>query len=476
MKKKKSLSRRNFLRGTGQVMIALPFLESFPSIAMGQSGAQKRYVLMYYGSCNGGTRLTLPSRYGALNQPFLPSLTSLESMRSKVSLVSSLNLPQHYSGNVPPPGEATGAQHGKMESPMLSGVRSVPKTATNFDNRYSFIRGTTSDQIAAQFLGAGSKFDSLQIRTQAVDYNGRTNPNQAISVVKNGSILNELRPIISPLELYEKIFSGGSSSPSQPPVSQLPLKKKSVLDLVLDDAQRIENSVTGQDKERLQLHFENIRKMERNLASANTGSSGGGSTSGSCGSAPNSPGPDPSISDYGFGGWANETKRGNNQADLVAYALQCGLTNVATWAITYSQCWINSEKTGNSNTSNPNSSKPDIHADSHHSSADIKAANHNWAVQFFNRLITNLDGMSEGSGSVLDNTFVVFVTAEGASAHNRSQLSYLYSGCPDKVNLGQHINGNNNYPQRLLISGLNAIGMNTNTLGETTGKIAGVLK
>ncbi len=473
MKSKKGLSRRHFLRGTGKIMVALPLIESLPSFAFAQAAPQKRYVIMYYGSCNGGIRNTNPNQFGPLTQPLLPSLSNLESIRDKISIVSSLNLPQHFSGAIPPPGEATGAQHGKMESPLLSGVRSVPKTATNFENRYAFVRGTSSDQIAAQFLGGGSKFNSLQVRTQAVDYNGRQVPSGAISVIKQGSILNELQPIVSPLALYEKIFTGGTGTSSTPsPTSQLPLKKKSVLDLVLADANRLENSLTGRDKERVQLHFENIREIERNLAASMPTTT----QPGSCGPAPAKPGADPAISDYGFGGWANETLRGNIQADLIAYALQCGLTNVASWAITYHQVWLNSQKTGNSNVNNNLSSKPDIHSDSHNAPADIRAANHNWAVNFFGRLVKNLDSMSEGNGTVLDNTFIVFVTAEGASAHNRSQLTYLYAGCPDKVNIGRHINGDNHLPSRLLISGLNAIGMNTNTMGEVTGTIPGVLK
>ncbi len=472
MKGKKGLSRRNFLWGTGKVMVALPFLESLPQMAYAQAAPQKRYVLMYYGSANGGTRNIQPSSFGPLTQNLLPAISNLEKIKNHMSIVSGLNLPQHYSGAIPPPGEATGAQHGKMESPMLSGVRSVPKTATNFDNQYSFIRGTTSDQIAAQFLGGGSQFNSLQIRTQAADYNSTQRAPEAISVVRNGTILNELRPIISPLELYEKMFSGGSTTvPST--VSQLPSKKKSVLDLVLNDANKIEGSLTGRDKERLQLHFENIREIERNLA--NTTNSPPPS-SGACGSAPAKPGPDPQVDDYGFGGWAEETLRGNIQADLLAYALQCGLTNVASWAITHHQVWINSAMTGNSTTNNSKSNKPDIHADSHNSTASVVAANHNWATNFYGRLVNNLANMNEGTGSVLDNTFVVFVAAEGRSAHDRGHLTYLYSGCKDAVNLGQHIDGSNHLPQKLLITGLNAIGMSTNTLGETTGTIPGILK
>lgn len=472
MSHKKALSRRRFLHGAGNIAIALPFLDAMiPTFARAQSSPQYRYLLSYYGSTNGGNQNIRPA-YGALPQNLPRSIRSLQAVKNHITLVSRIDLPQHNSDQIPPPGEATRAQHGRMESPMLSGVRSVPRTATQFENRYGFIRGTTSDQIAAQFLGAGSKFPSLQVKVQASVYNGTGKQGSTISCVKNGSVLNEYHPIISPLELYENLFTS-SVSPSSPTqsVSNLLKRKKSILDLILDDANRLYNEVSNEDKQRLELHFESIRQIERSLA-ANSGGSSTGSAS-TC-IAPGRPGQDPPIDSQGFGGWANETLRGEIQAELIAMAFQCGLTHVASWQLTHHQVWINSNKTSGSMVVPNNGGKPDIHSDSHSAPKDIEADNHNWAVNFYGLLIEKLANMQDSHGSLLDHTYASFVTAESTSAHSRDDMTYIIAGCPHRLKAGQNIDAGGSLPARLHISGLQAIGMNTNTLGEVTGNIGGL--
>lgn len=470
--KKKALPRRTFLRGAGQVMIALPFLDAMiPTFARAQSTPIYRFVPMYYGSCNGGVATINPASIGPLNAPLGTSIQNLESVKNHISVLSNIHLEVILSG-IPGPGQAQNATHGKMESPAMSGVRSLPKGATGFDNIYSLVRGTTSDQIAASFLGTGSKFKSIQLQMQAARYNGSTNQGASISAIKQGSVLSELRPVISPLEIYNMMFAGfNPGSTNQPPVSSLPGKKKSVLDFVIADANRLINNLSGQDKERMELHFEGIREIERSLANTTPPPS-----SGSC-AVPSAPGNDPAINDYAFGGWANETLRGELQADLIAHALACDLTRVASWQLTAQQVFIGSANTSGSNYISGGRSRPDIHQDSHGGGRTVNAANHNWAVRNFGLLVDKLSKMQDAHGSILDHTFISFSCAEGISAHNRNNMTYLVAGCPQKIKNGHHVNTNGAHPAQVLISGLQAIGMNTGTLGEvTSGSISGLMK
>lgn len=473
MVRKKAMSRRTFLKGAGGVVIALPFLDAMiPTFAQAQSAPVRRFIPIYYGSVNGG-RIN-PSSTGPLTAQLGDSIKVLEAVKSHISIVSGLTVPQVGSSQVPGPGEATQKQHGKVESPILSGMRSLPNGTSGFENIYSLIRGTTSDQIAADFLGAGSLMKSLQVRTQASVYNNTGRAVNHMSVRKSGSVLEEMRGIVSPQELFDKLFSvplpsgGGTSSTA----SSLPAKGKSVLDLVLDDANRLSAQVSGQDKERLDVHFDKIREIEKSIA--NTQSGGGtGSSAGTC-TVPVRPGADPSISTQDFGGWANETLRGQIQADLIAHALQCDLVRAVSWMLTQHQVWINSNKTSGSTVVPNGGGLPEIHSDSHSAPRDINCANFNWAAQFFGRLVTNLKTMNDAHGTILDNTFVVMTTAEAATAHSRTNLTYLVSGCPDKIKNGHHVAAGGVHPARLLVSGLQAIGMNTNKLGEVSGRIDGL--
>lgn len=462
MGKSKPLSRRTFLRSSSGIIVGLPFLEAMFTKAYAQS-IPKRFVTTYYGSCTGGVRLTNPSSYGNLTDPLKASFASLEGLKQYLSIVSNIDLPTYFSGSTPEPGSATTKQHGGVESPLFSGCTAVEKTAPK-------VRGTSADQLAADFLGQGSKMASLQLRVQAAKYNGTTGSraqSDSISVRQAGGSLSELIPIESPQKVYQMLFSDFTNPGTPTPTIS---KNKSALDFVLADANRLLNSLGSADRVRLEYHFEKIRELERSLASG-TPSGGGGTCQ-----KPSDPGPDPSISTYSFGGWANETRRGEQMADMIAYALACDMVRSVSWAYTHDQSWMNSNKTSGSTIANSQGGLPDVHNDSHFASEDIKAKNCNWAAALFARLISNLAGMSEGSGSVLDSTLLNFITAEGPSAHAKSNYTYLIAGMPSRVNLGKHINGNKAHAGLIQLEALRAIGMNLNKFGEISGSIPGLLK
>ncbi|MBD64667.1 MAG: hypothetical protein CME62_05645 [Halobacteriovoraceae bacterium] len=463
--KRKQLSRRTFLKGSAGIAVALPFLEvMLPQFASAQVTGQRRFINLHYGSTNGGTSNIVPSATGPLSAQLKKSIISLEDIKQHISIVSNLEIIQRNNEADVGPGEAVQSQHGEVESPLFSGVRSLDRSD------YTYIRGQTADQYAADILGSGSLMRSLYVQLQPVLYNNKMDKKgylKPISVREENGILNPQQSIISPLELYKKLFgagvaTGGGSGP-------LLNSNKSVLDFITADRNKLVNSLPAADKARLDLHFTKIRELEQRLAAG----SGGGSTGGSC-TSPNQPAADPAITTYNFGGWANETLRGEIQAELIAYALACDLTRVVTWALTGHQVWLNSNKTGGSTVANSKSGVPDIHHDSHFASKDVQAANHNWAVNHFGMLVRHLSNLSDGGQTLLDNTFLTFMTSEGNSAHGRSRLHYLVAGTPDKIKNGHHIATNKAHPARIYVDGLNAIGGSTNKLGEVSGTIPGL--
>ena len=353
------LSRRTVLRG-GAVCVGLPLLDAMLPRAFAQSAVPSRFVAVYMGTCTGGASLTNPSALGPFNAPLPLSFAALQAVAQHVSIISGLNYPIYASGGTPTaPGSAVQVQHGGTISPALSGVSAQ-------DSVLPLIRGTTADQLAADFLGTGSKFRSLQLRVQAASYNNRTGTSaqqRGMSLRKTGATLSELLPNESPARLYNMLFSGAPPSPSPTPgLPAMLSKRKSVLDLVLDDANRLTNSVGGDDRARLDQHFTAIRELEKGLTPPVSGTDAGVTmpppppldggvvppNPGTCGAAPMNPGVDPAISTYDFGGWANETQRGNSMADMIAYALACDLTRVASWMLTHDQCWLNSQHLSNS--------------------------------------------------------------------------------------------------------------------------------
>jgi hypothetical protein len=329
------------------------------------------------------------------------------------------------------------------------------------------VNGQTADQFAAAAIAGGTKFNSLQLRVQVLPYSGSNNNHKGIMSAKvNNGVINSLPPLVSPQQIYQMLFSG-VSAPSTGPVSSVPSpidRKKSVLDLMLADANRLSASVSGKDKVRLEQHFDEIRAIERSLQNT-TG--GGTPTGGSC-SKPADPGADPALGANAFVGWSNETLRGNVMADMIAYAFACDLTRVVSWMLTFDQVFLR----------NALNNLTDMHDDSHDQSnrkAQI-AASTNWHASLFARLVDNLSRLPEGSGTVLDNTFLSLVFAESKTAHGRTGMRHVVAGSGSFIKLGQHIDGGGDHPGKIQITGLQAVGVASNKLNELTGTLTPLLK
>lgn len=457
---KKTLSRRAVLKGAGGIMISLPFLEAMlPRLATAAT-ATPRLVILY-----GGTPSfikTLPT-VGALGAITDPGFMALESVRQYVSLVSGLALPLYSSGQTPPPGGGIKRQHHVVQAPFLGGMPSM-------DAKPVLNQCHTVDQVFADLAGGNTRFKSIQARVQAGGYGYGDNGGIISSRYTNG-VLSTLSPVVSPLELFTKLFSGGvgTTTTTTTTVNQQLVNRRSVLDLVLGDANRLTNSLSGQDKIKLEQHFEGIRDIERRLSPSTTTTT---TTTAAC-VVPNTP-TDPPLGNLGqFGSWSDETTRGDLQADILALALACDLTRSISWQLTYDQCGLGSLNIGGVNA--------DLHKISHDVNNDntlkpAMQAHLNWHCARFARLISKLASLDDGNGKLIDQTFLSLGFGEGQSAHNRTHLHYFVAGNPSGIKLGQHIPGNGEHPAKIWIAGLNSLGLSFNQLGQISGAMGSILK
>ncbi len=454
---KKPLSRRAMLRGVGGFLIGLPFLEAMvPRLAYAHAAVPKRFVTAFCGTVVGADPVSNPGAYGALPATMPASWAGLASVRQHVSILSNLNIPVYNNGTTPPgPASSYNKQHGTTPAPMLAGV-------TSLDTMPVMVGGQTADQHAAAGLGAGGKLDSLQIRTQLFPYTGSNNNNNGTmsAKLKNGQLF-ALPPIASPAQLFSVLFGSGGGGGGGG--GSTPLGATSVLDLIADDAQRLTSAVSASDKIRLDEHFEEIRALERSMVAATGGGGGGG---GSCASvtAPVDPAPGTNA----FSGWSNETLRGQMMADMLAYALSCDLTRVASWMLTFEQVQMG----------NAIDRLTQMHDDSHNAGTrqSYIAANCDWHATLFARLVAKLASLPEAGGTVLDSTFLSLLYAESKNAHGRSGMRQVIAGMPSRIKVGQHIDALGGHPGTIQIAGLQAVGLATNTLGELSGALSPMLK
>lgn len=460
---KKTLSRRAVLKGAGGIMISLPFLEAMLPRLANAATATPRLVVVYGGV---PTYIKNLPATGALGPITDAAYMALEPVRQYVTMISRLALPLYSSGQTPPPGGGILRQHHVVPAPFLGGMPSM-------DSKPNLNQCHTIDQHFADMAGGNTRFKSIQAIAQAGGYGYGASGGIISSRYQNG-VLNTLSPIASPLELFTRLFSGGvgstTTTTSTTTVNQQLMNRRSVLDLVLGDANRLVNSLSGQDKAKLEQHFEEIREIEKRLAPATTTTTT--TTSSSC-AVPNSP-TDPPLGNLGqFGSWSDETTRGNLQADILALALACDLTRSISWQLTFDQCGLGSLNIGGVN--------KDLHAISHDVNNDntlqsAMKAHLNWHCARFARLVEKLASLEDGNGKLIDQTFLGMGFGEGQSAHNRSLLHFFVAGCPSGIKLGQHIAGEGMHPAKLWISGMQALGMNFNQLGQISGAMSTLMK
>jgi hypothetical protein len=421
----------------------------------------RRFVLVWSGTCqtHGGLD-TLPS--GALPATLPRGWTALAPVRAQASVVSRLTLPIYIGTQTPPPGAAYNQQHGGTMAPLVAGVHALEHMAV-------IAGGHTIDQQVADALGAGTRLPSIQARVQAAGYGFGAAKGILSARVESGR-LRGLAPIASPRVLYDTVFggfvppSGGGGTMPPPAGPSLALrKKKSVLDLVLDDAQRLSRRLDGEDRARLEQHFAEIRALEARLAPTMTSPPPPSGSTSAC-ALPADPGADPALgSPNAFAGWSDETTRGDVMADVLALALACDLTRAVSWMLSFDQSGLSALPMSGASA--------DIHAVSHHQGGtqDHVQDNANWHVARYARLVERLQALPEAGGSVLDRTCVVYVSAEGNNAHNKSNYTFSYAGCPDVLRPGRLVNAGGAHPARLMMGALAAVGLPSDRFGELGG-------
>lgn len=449
----KPLSRRTFLRGLGGFAVSLPFLEAMlPRLATAQTMGPTRFLTSFAGTVCGPDSESSVGGYGALPTTMPRSWKGLEPVRDWVSIVSNCEIPVYNNGTTPGPAYAINQQHGTTPAPMLAGV-------TSHGAMPVMVNGHTADQYAADVLGIDTTYASLQMRVQTIAYSGSANERKGIMSAResNGQV-NALRPRTSPVDIYEMLFADAAAP--APVTGPNPLDRRaSVLDLVLEDANRLTQRVSATDRARLEQHFEEIRAVERALTAAPPQMSGA-----AC--APTAPGADPVIGANAFGSSSGETARGEVMADLIALAFACDLTRVVSWMLTYDQVFMASAD-----------GTTDMHDDSHNidDRREVVGDNANWHSTLFGRLVARLRDLPEGDGSVLDNTFCSLMFAEGKTAHSRRYMRHIVAGMPSKVRLGQHIDAGASHPGGIQIAGLQAVGVNVNSINQLDGAMTQIL-
>jgi hypothetical protein len=428
------LSRRNFLRASAGALVALPLLDSLRAGAA-EPVYPKRLVLIY-------------NPNGTIQDAFWPTdvrdethfelgeiLAPLAAHRDKLLILKGLT------NTIAASDVGPGGPHQKGIGALFTGRELLEgQFRDGCGSLAGWANGISIDQEIAKVLGADSALPSLELGVRAAK-------NDVQARISYAGPNQPLPPMNSPREVYFRLLSGLDTG--SPELTALRDSRRSVLDTVQEQFQALESRVSSDDRQKLAQHQVLVRDLERRLDLV-TGNA-------ACVVVPEPP-------ELAFDSETTMEQIAGLQVDLLAMAFRCDLVRVASLQFsdglnTIRFPWMNSMLEG--------------HSLSHSGDSDMDArtqliGRHRWYVQQIGRLLDALAAIPEGSGTALDNTLIVWGNEVGAgNTHSHDNIPFLLAGSAGRAfRTGRFIDFGGRSHIDLLVSVLNAFGVNVNTFGH----------
>jgi hypothetical protein len=465
------LSRRTMLKGAG-ALLGLPLLDAMmPSLMAGEGttpvsspagGAGKAPVRAAFIFMPNGVNKEcwLPQGRGRDYQ-LSPTLKPLEALKPEFSVLTEL-------WNA---GTNTGDGHYFKDAAWLTGT-TITRT-TGSDLRCG---GVSVDQLAAQRIGNLTPLPSLELGTEPV--RSGVDVNVGITQLYGGHISwsTPTTPVakeIKPRLAFDRLFRPKERAPGQNAADD-----KSVLDWVLNDAKSLRNRIGQTDKLKLDEYLDSVRAVEKRiefetrrrseavqmdpLARAEIEKLNG------------------RIDGYDNPGKMNNRKDGSEHTehcrlmmDLIVLAFWTDSTRVGSFMF--------GNAVSGRNFSFLEGVNGGHHQISHHENDKKKLEEYAkinlWHVEQYAYMIEKMKKIKEGSGTLLDNSMVLFGSGfRDGNAHDPHNLPLLLAGKGGgTIAQGRHIYyAKNSQLCNLYVSMLNRLGVPTEHFGDSTGELAGI--
>jgi hypothetical protein len=414
--------------------------------AMSLGGPPKRMVFVYLP--NGmDMENWIPKAVGPLGD--LPStLQPLAPYKNDFQVMSNL---AHIQARAL--GDGAG-DHARANACFLTGVH--PRKTAGADIH----AGISVDQVAAMQVGKSTRLPSLEISCDTSNRQaGSCDSGYACAYQNNISWRNDTTPMpamADPRLVYERLF-GAEDDPDLAAGQALREGcRKSILDLVLDDAKAFQGRLGATDRRKMDEYLTSLRETETAIEQhqkfrANL-------------PHPDMPKPDGIPGDF--------TQHVKLMYDLLALALATDSTRIASFMVlregsnrAYPWIGVNEQH----------------HELSHHGGSAEKKAKiakiNQWHMEQFAGFLGKLKGMKEGKGNVLDNSMIICGSAiADGDAHAHHNLPILACGHGGGVfTPGRHVQFGKETPMtNLYLTMLDQMGVKADRIGDSTGRLAGV--
>jgi hypothetical protein len=441
------ISRRALLRGAGGIAIGLPFLEIMGeprTAAAADPVIPQRFIVFF--SPDGYIRKNWVPTGDETNFQLGRSLMPLNDFKQNLIVLDGVDNEAAKHG----PGD----DHMRGMGSMLTGTELLPGTYQGGCCEPSGVAsGISIDQKIANVIGKNQKFKSLEFGVLA------GNSGNALSYATYAGSNQPLPAENNPGSIFSRVFNeiGGDQSA----VDRLQAQRKSVLDAVAASYSSLAPRLGQIDKQRVDLHFSQIRDMETRLTTK-------ANVSALC----VKPG-QPNVSQT-YRQNDQYPNTGKLQMDLMVSALACDLTRVATiqWAASATGprfTWLGVDR-GQHDVSHDG----DDNADSQEKLTKIDE----WYAKQLAYLMGALKAIPEGppGKTMLDHTLILWCNElSRGNAHSHPDMPYVLAGGTEaapgtkKLQMGRFLKYDNKQTVKhndMLVSIQNVFGINENTFGN----------
>ena len=446
----KHLARRTLLRGLG-TSLALPLLNAmvpaFASAAKMKAISPCRMAFLYVPNGIVMDQWTPTKEAGAVALPReLPRISqALAPFRDDVMMLAGLT---HNTGRAL--GDGPG-DHGRAGASYLTGVH--PKKTYGKDIHV----GVSVDQIAARSLEGKTRFASLELGCEEGVQGGSCDNGYSCAYSNSLSWRSDASPMppeIRPRAIFERLFGSGDIERDPARRARLAKYEKSILDGVIEDAQRLQASLGGADKHKLDEYLFSIRDIEKRIAAAER---------------TNTPRKAPSMSAPAASIPAEFSEHSRIIFDLMTMAFQTDMTRVITVLLAIEQSPRSYAEIG----------IPEAHHGLTHHQGDKqkieKVAQINCHhIQQFAYLLEKLKATPDGDGTLLDHSMITYGSglSEG-NTHDHGNLPLVLAGrgC-GKLRPGRHVRYADETPMtNLYVAMLDRMGVPVESMGDSNGQL-----
>jgi hypothetical protein len=443
-----SLHRRTFLRGAG-VGLALPWLEAMLPRSAGAASAGavagKPPVRMAFLFTPNGVIPSAwePKEIGA-KYTLPPTLEPLAPVKNEVLVLSGLSQHRAYAlGDGP-------GDHARSAAAFLTGAHPYKTSGANIR------AGVSVDQIAASTIGRNTPLPSLELGIDRGATAGNCDSGYSCAYSSCISWKTPTTPMakeINPKLVFERMFGSGNVAPQER--EQRNFLRKSILDLVREDSDRLNKKLGVADRRKMDEYTSGVRELEMRIELAGQAAARR-----------------PANASVPVGVPEDFAMHVELMFDLLALAFQTDMTRIATFMF------------GNEGSNRGYSmvgAKDGHHSLSHHRNnpemiAQLKRIDR-YLIGHYAAFLARLRSIREGEGTLLDNSMVLYGSGiKDGNAHSHNDLPILLAGrAGGRLLPGRHLRLPNETPlNNLFLSMLDRVGAATPQVGDSTGRVQGL--